>query len=57
MAFEKFRDAYRKDRESAHGLLGTGEAARDPKLDARELAAYTAIANLLLNTDEAVTRE
>jgi len=57
MAFEKFLDAYWKDGAAAKELLGTGEAARDPELDPRELAAYTAIANLVLNTDEAVTRE
>jgi hypothetical protein len=55
--FQKFRDAYRKDRESAKGLLSEGEAARSSKLDPRELAAYAAVASLILNTDEAVTRE
>jgi hypothetical protein len=56
-ALDKFRGAYRQDGASAQELLAAGEAARDPKLDARDLAAYAAIANLMLNTDEAVTRE
>jgi hypothetical protein len=37
--------------------LGTvGERPRDPSLDSVELAAYTAVANLVLNLDEAVTQ-
>jgi hypothetical protein len=56
-AFQQFREGYRKNQKSAKGLLSAGEAARDKELDPRELASYAAIANLLLNTDEAVTRE
>ncbi len=56
-AFQQFREAYGKDRASAKELLGVGEAPRDKELDPRQLASYTAVANLLLNTDEAVTRE
>jgi hypothetical protein len=55
--FQQFVDAYRKDRASAQGLLREGEAPRDASLDPREVAAYTAVASLILNTDEAVTRE
>ncbi len=54
---EKFLDAYRGDPESAQGLLKEGEAVRNEKLDAGDVAAYTAVASLILNTDEAVTRE
>jgi hypothetical protein len=55
--FQKMREAYRKDRSSAKELLREGEAARNSKLDPREVAAYAAVASLILNTDEAVTRE
>jgi hypothetical protein len=55
--FQKLRKAYRKDRSSAKELLNEGEAERNPKLDPREAAAYAAVASLILNTDEAVTRE
>jgi hypothetical protein len=55
--FQKFREAYRKDRSSAKELLSEGEAERSAKLDPREVAAYAAVASLILNTDEAVTRE
>jgi hypothetical protein len=56
-AFQEFREGYRKDNAAAKELLSAGEAARDKELDPRELAPYAAVANLLLNTDEAVTRE
>ncbi len=48
---------YRRDRQAAVQLIRTGEAAREEKLDAAELAAYTAVANLLLNLDETITKE
>jgi hypothetical protein len=48
---------YRQDRPAALRLLSIGEAPRDPRLDPCELAAYTAVANLILNLDEVVTKE
>ena len=36
---------------------GQGESPRDPALDASELAAYSAVAGLILNLDEVVTKE
>ena len=41
----------------AGAYLKQGVAQADPKLDARELAAYAAVASLLLNLDETVTKE
>ena len=41
----------------AEKYLNQGESPRDPNIDAAELAAYTAVANLLLNMDEAVTKQ
>jgi hypothetical protein len=41
---------------SAAALLKVGESAVDPKLDACELAAWTMLANVLLNLDEVVTQ-
>jgi len=55
-----YRDSlgrYRADTEAAEKLLATGEAPRNPSLDAAEHAATTVLANLLLNLDEALTRE
>jgi hypothetical protein len=48
---------YQRDRQAALQLLGIGEAKRDEKLDVAELAAYTAVANLILNLDETISRE
>ncbi len=47
---------YRKDDKAALKLLKVGESPRDEKLDVAELAAWTMIANALLNLDETVTR-
>jgi hypothetical protein len=48
---------YRSDREAALKLVSAGEFARDEELDVSELAAYTAVASLILNLDEAITKE
>ena len=47
---------YRKDPDSAKKLLGTGESLRDDKLDVADLAAWSVVANVILNLDETVTR-
>ena len=48
---------FRRDREAARALVAQGESARDPRLDPGELAAYTAVAQLILNLDETITKE
>jgi hypothetical protein len=47
---------YRQDRQAARKLVSAGEAPRDARLDVSELAAYTAVASLILNLDEAITK-
>lgn len=49
--------AYRADPAAAKKSLGVGESKSDSKIDAAELAAYAAVCRLILNLDEAVTRE
>ena len=44
------------DPEAADVLTSYGESDRNDEVDVSELAAYTMIANLLLNLDESVTR-
>jgi hypothetical protein len=56
-ALGKFRERYRANPEDAAKYLNQGESPRDPALDPVELAAYTGVASLLLNMDEAVTRQ
>ena len=48
---------YQNQPQAALELLKAGEARVSPPLDPSELAAYTAIASLLLNLDEAITNE
>ena len=48
--------AYAKDGQAAAKLLSVGESPRDASLDPRELAAWTMVANVLLNLDETVTK-
>ena len=47
---------YRKDPASAQKLVTVGEATADPHLDKVELAAWTEICSMILNLDEAITR-
>ena len=48
---------FRANPKAAEALICVGESLRDAKLDAVELAAYTAVAGLILNLDEAITKQ
>ncbi|HUY37052.1 MAG TPA: DUF1553 domain-containing protein [Pirellulales bacterium] len=48
---------YRAEPEAALQLVSSGESPRDERLDVAELAAYTAVASVILNLDETVTKE
>ncbi|MBI1898565.1 MAG: DUF1553 domain-containing protein, partial [Acidobacteria bacterium] len=50
-------DYFGTDAKRAQDYLSHGESAVDPALDKRELAAYASVASLILNMDEAVTKE
>jgi hypothetical protein len=50
-------ETYRDNRDAALKLVSVGEAPRNEKLDVGELAAYTAVAGMILNLDEAITKE
>jgi hypothetical protein len=54
--YERQRIRYREDRAAALRLVSVGESPRPADLDVSELAAWTAISNVLLNLDETVTR-
>ncbi|MBI3667021.1 MAG: DUF1553 domain-containing protein [Acidobacteria bacterium] len=55
--FDRFQANYRSDRQAAIQFLNQGESPRSKKLDSSELAAYASVASLILNLDEAVTKE
>ncbi len=48
---------YQKDLKAAVDLLATGEAKRAEQVDELDLAAWTTVANVLLNLDETITKE
>lgn len=48
---------YQKDNAAALALVSNGSAPRPDNLPIPELAAWTALGNLLLNLDETITRE
>jgi hypothetical protein len=47
---------FRKLPKEAESLLQIGESVRDAKWNASELAAWTLVASLILNLDEAITK-
>jgi len=55
-SFHYYRDLFQNDTKSAQKYLAQGEAPRDERLDARELAAYASVASLILNLDSALTK-
>jgi len=56
-ALERYLTAYRSDRQAAEKLCKVGEYHPNPKLDVAEHAAWTALASMLFNLDETVTKE
>src|SRR5581483_6532928 len=51
-----YRATYSGNEKAAQQLINVGETRPDASLDARELAAWTMLANLILNLDEVITR-
>jgi hypothetical protein len=56
-AFRQQLNRYRADRKAALALVSAGDSARDETLDVSELAAYTMVANLIMNLDGTITKE
>ncbi len=54
--FEQQLAAFRKNPEAAAKSLKVGESARNEKLDGAEHAAWTAVARMILNLDETITK-
>jgi hypothetical protein len=55
--WETHRDRFAKNTDGADKLTKIGELKRPDNLDLVELAAYTTVAGMLLNLDEAITKE
>ncbi|MEA3206976.1 MAG: hypothetical protein QOE70_33 [Chthoniobacter sp.] len=55
-AFSEQLERYELDPSAALKVISAGESKRDESLDPEDLAAYTLVANLILNLDEVVTR-
>ncbi|MBY0502494.1 MAG: DUF1553 domain-containing protein [Bryobacteraceae bacterium] len=52
----RMRAAYLADEKAAAEFLAIGAAPRNPKIPLVELAAYAAVANMILNLDETITK-
>jgi hypothetical protein len=55
-AFAGQLERYTANPTAAQQVISAGESKRDEHLDPEELAAYTLVANLILNLDEVVTK-
>ncbi len=56
-SLNRYRDRYATNPGDAENYLSSGEHRRDASFEPPELAAYTAVASMLLNLDETITRE
>jgi hypothetical protein len=54
---EYLKTQFSEEKDSAAKLLAVGESKRDEKLPAIDHAAWTALCELILNLDEAITKE
>ena len=54
--FNDLKKSYTEDTDAAAKLLAIGEAAKPDGIDQAELAAWTIVANLVLNLDEVLTK-
>lgn len=56
-AYRDFQENYRLKSKAANDLLSVGQKQRNEKLNLTDHAAMTMVASLIMNLDEAVTRE
>ena len=54
---ERYRRTFGADVEAARRFVHQGDSPVNEKLDVAELAAYTAVAGVILNMDETITKE
>jgi len=53
----QYLSTYTNAPDDAKTLIETGESEPDPRVDPVQLAAYTAVAGVMLNLDETITKE
>ncbi|MCG8652106.1 MAG: DUF1549 and DUF1553 domain-containing protein, partial [Pirellulales bacterium] len=56
-SYQKFQEQYRADQQAAKKLLAVGQTPRDASLPLIDHAAMTMTASLIMNLDEAITKE
>ena len=56
-AYQRYLQSYRETPDQAEEILTVGESDADESADRIELAAATAVANVILNLEEASVRE
>ncbi len=56
-SLEFYLGYYRLRQKAAGDFVSQGQSNRDNRIETGELAAYTAVASLVLNMDEAITKE
>lgn len=54
--YERMRKAYSADAKAAQAFTAVGASPVDSKIPVAELAAYSAVTNLILNLDEVITK-
>jgi len=55
--FNQFRTRFQAKPDDAAHYLSEGNSPRDSSLNPMDLAAYTAVASLIFNLDETITKE
>ncbi len=56
-SLQKFSERFRQSGPAAEQYISHGESARNASLDVADLAAHTAVASIILNMDEAISKD
>jgi hypothetical protein len=56
-SLQKYSERFRQSPATAEKFVSHGEATRDKSIDTVDLAAHTAVASILLNMDESISKD